>query len=207
MGTLIDLTGVRFGRLVVSGFAFKNTQGSHWSCFCDCGAESVVRGSHLKSGATKSCGCLHAEIAAKVSTKHGMWHSPENNAWYSMKDRCYNEKHKHFKDYGGRGIAICDRWRYSFENFFKDMGPRPSAKHSIDRIDNDGNYESGNCKWATQTEQTNNTRRNLFLVFDGHRLTSAQWAARLGIKPSTLRNRVNYRGWSVEKALTTEVKR
>jgi hypothetical protein len=132
-------------------------------CKCECGNEINVLIHHLKKN-TKSCGCLRVEISKSLigdlasNFKHGLRKTPEYEIWRAMKQRCLNPKHKSWKNYGGRGIKICDRWLNSVENFFEDMGKRPNSDYSIDRINNDGNYEPSNCKWATPTEQNNNRR-------------------------------------------------
>lgn len=136
--------------------------------------------------------------------KHGMHKSPENIAWRHMKDRCSNPKSQRFDRYGGRGISVCERWANSFEAFYEDLGPRPSSEHSIERIDNDGNYEPGNVIWALREQQENNKSTNVFLTHDGETLTLAQWSRKLGIEKKTLSHRLKA-GWSVDLALTTPV--
>jgi hypothetical protein len=130
---------------------------------------------------------------------HGMRNSPENEAWHAMKQRCNNPKSQAYKNYGGRGIQVCPEWA-SFEAFYRDMGPRPSPKHSLERIDNERGYEAGNCRWATLIEQHQNTRYSRFLEFGGETKACAEWCRELGIKPSTLCDRLK-RGWSDEMAL------
>lgn len=124
-----------------------------WLCKCVCGNYKVVTGSHLRSGHTKSCGCTK-----RMQTIHGGSYTPEYTAWLGMKSRCYNSNHNRYIHYGGRGITVCDRWKDSFENFLADMGKRPSENLSIDRIDNDGNYEPSNCRWATGKVQILNRK-------------------------------------------------
>ena len=155
MSRIVDLTSKRFGRLVVIEKTDRKSSGSIvWKCKCDCGNEAFVSSGHLRIGHTQSCGCLQKE---RVTT-HGKKNTSEYRSWYGMKSRCYNPNNKRYKNYGGRGIEVCDRWKDSFENFYNDMGSKPSSKHSIDRIDNDRNYEPGNCKWSTATEQNRNQR-------------------------------------------------
>lgn len=137
---------------------------------------------------------------------HGMHKSPEHRAWAKMKDRCCNPRSQTYARYGGRGIRVCRRWRSSFKNFFADMGPRPSPDHSIDRIDNDGNYCPENCRWATRNEQNSNKRTSVFLQHDGMRLTVAEWSKRLGIEYQTLRYRIAS-GWPVSEVLGRSVER
>lgn len=162
----IDLTGQRFGKLTVIGFSRRvGDPCSYFECVCDCGTRTDVRGSHLRSGETKACGCLmgrhpHNKGDKRVNLKHGHTHpcTTEYKAWDNMKSRCYDTKRHNYKNYGGRGIKVCDRWRTSFENFLSDMGRKPGPEYSIDRKNNDGNYEPGNCRWATASEQRCNQR-------------------------------------------------
>ena len=152
----IDLTGRRFGRLVVVGEAGRTKRGKiTWECLCDCGKTTVIIGDNLRSGNTLSCGCYGREVVRYANTTHGMARTREYNIWEGMKNRCQNKTHPDYPNYGGRGIKVCSRWM-SFENFFFDMGV--SHGLSIDRINNDGNYEPSNCRWATASEQNLNRR-------------------------------------------------
>ena len=156
-----DLTGQTFGRWVVISRGSDDPSGrAYWNCLCECGTEKLVRVGHLRGGLTQSCGCRRAEVAAQTHTTHGMRWSPEYSVWSGMKRRCFNPNEQNYAYYGGRGITICPEWAESFETFYRDMGPRPSDDLSIDRIDVDGNYEPGNCRWATATEQSSNQRRS-----------------------------------------------
>lgn len=133
--------------------------------------------------------------------QHRLRHSPEYNSWYNMKIRCYWRKSKSYPDYGGRGIKVCERWRNSFTNFYEDMGPKPSAEYSIDRTDNDGNYEPSNCKWELRLHQANNNRHNRFITIDGETHTVTQWSRKLGLNHKTVSTRLNQLGWPIDKAL------
>lgn len=186
-----DLTGQRFGSLaVVSRAESDSRRERRWVCICDCGTTSVVPSSSLRLGRTKSCGC------GKGKTIHGYARdsipSREYRTWQSMKQRCLNQRCREYKYYGGRGITICDRWLH-FENFLADMAPRPQGT-DLDRVDNDGNYEPGNCRWASRTTQMLNTRRNFLVTFCGETMPLSVAAARAGIARNTIQNRMK-RGW------------
>lgn len=155
--------GTRYGRLVVTRRAdtVGHPQGVRWHCVCDCGTHVTVPGRSLRTGNTQSCGCLQRETVAALLTTHGesrrgAW-TPEFQAWAALRRRCLNPRYRGYKDYGGRGITVCDRWE-SFEAFLQDMGRRPSADHSVDRINNDGPYSPDNCRWATRSQQQLNKR-------------------------------------------------
>ncbi len=156
-----NLTGKNFERLTVIK-KDNSKERIYWICNCNCGTQNVsIRSNRLKSGLTKSCGCYQKEEVSKSNTKHGMSETKEYNTWENIISRCINSNNNQYKYYGGRGITICNRWKDSFENFYEDMGPRPGPEYSIDRIDNNGNYESSNCRWTTHKEQMRNTRKNV----------------------------------------------
>jgi hypothetical protein len=205
-----DLTGRRFGRLVACGpVEIKRYPGvTHvvWACRCDCGSEARVPAGRLRSG-QQSCGCKKSEDAKKKATTHGLSKgNAEYKAWCHIKDRCHNPTNKSYARYGGRGIVVCDRWRDNFETFLADMGPRPSSRHSIERVNNDGPYSAENCRWATPTEQNNNKRSNKHVEAFGRRQTLAQWARELGVGYSMLQQRIYRQKWPVEKALSHNIK-
>lgn len=198
---IIDLTGQRFGKLVALEYVGRKRGHSFWRCKCDCGNESVVRYQLLAKGSTKSCGCLerenriknvmrsHAKHRVSASSaffeKHGaLYNHPLYHIWKGLFARCENPKSAHYRHYGGRGIKVCDRWRpenQGFENFVNDMGKRPSKKHSIDRIDVNGDYSPENCRWATDLQQANNMRRNRHIYLNGERFTPRELNLMLGI--------------------------
>jgi hypothetical protein len=159
-------SGNRFHRLLVIELSkqvhSKTSRAAFYLCKCDCGNEKIISINSLRSGKTKSCGCLHIEAIknAKHSITHGKSYVSEYSIWSDMKKRCFNKKSTHFNHYGGRGITVCEHWLV-FENFYKDMGPRPSKKHSLDRVDNNGNYQPNNCRWATKREQNLNKRHKI----------------------------------------------
>jgi len=197
-----DITHQRFGKLV----AIERMKDSHWLCQCDCGNRKEIRLNNLNSGDIKSCGCLRFEKPSKYKNGVATFKTSEYYILAAMMDRCYNQNNKKYSDYGGRGIKVCDRWLKDKRNFLLDMGPKPGPKYSIDRINNDGDYSPENCKWATRIEQMNNTRKNVFLEYNGKRMTVSQWGRELNINTQTLWGRINA-GWSNEKILTVPVKR
>ena len=161
----IDITGEKFGRLTAIGI-YDATPNKHtkWVFSCECGAKIVARLDNVRNGNTASCGCFQKEIIASVGEKsrttHGLSRTPEYVAWRDAKQRCYSQRNKRYKDYGARGIVMCERWLHGFEYFYLDMGKRPSENHSLDRKNNDGPYNPDNCRWATLTEQANNKQRS-----------------------------------------------
>ena len=192
-----DLVGQRFGRLVIMSFSHCQNRRSSWLCLCDCGNSSVVNYQNLKNGSTSSCGCYTREL----STTHGASGTPEHRVWKSMRGRCYNKKSMDYYLYGGRGIVVCARWRYSFTNFLADMGKRPSAKHSIERKNVNENYEPENCIWALPTVQSRNTRRTVNITAFGKTQCQKDWSIELGISEGTITYRLR-KGLTPEEALS-----
>jgi hypothetical protein len=159
MSALIDITSHRFGRLVAQELVGRTREGKAlWRCLCDCGRAHEVTGANLRRGRVRSCGCACRPPTTKHGDTAGGKTAAEWAAWHQAKMRTTSPTHPAWKDYGGRGIKVCERWLNSYENFLADMGRRPSPQHSIDRINNDGDYEPGNCRWATKSEQVLNRR-------------------------------------------------
>ena len=196
MGKLfIDYTGRRFGRLLVIS-EFKEGKYRWCVCQCDCGKKPTVRKNSLPYGTTQSCGCLSVD----TSRTHGKSASLAYASWKAMKERCYRTYHPAYRHYGGRGITVCDKWKDSFEAFFADMGERPVGK-TLDRIDNNGIYEPGNCRWATGIQQHNNKSSNHNMSHSGIISSMSEWSRIIGMRAGTLSERLR-RGMSVKKALT-----
>lgn len=196
-----DLSGRTFHRWTVIEPAAVRNGYRYWRCACECGTERDVLGTTLRNGTSKSCGCLATDV--RLSQTHGQSYTSEYPSWQHMLNRCHNPDSTYYRDYGGRGITVCERWRNSPENFIADMGPRPTPDHTLERIDNDGPYSPENCRWATRREQARDRRSNRRLTHNGETLCLAEWAERLGITTNTLYMRLRA-GWSVEKALTYE---
>lgn len=208
-----DFTSDTTNRLTSLGPVFLLPEGNKRRAFqvfeCSCGTVTITQVKKVNSGHTKSCGCLQSEITTKRSTKHGeatrKYKSPEYVVFQGMIQRCTDSNCPKYKNYGGRGITICDRWRepsgQGFLNFLADMGRRPPECTSIDRKNNDGDYCPENCRWATSEEQGNNTRKNRYLESNGVRQTLAQWGRQLGCNPQVIASRIS-RGWSVHEAVT-----
>lgn len=199
----IDLTGKKFGRLVVErrigpDFRFQII----WEVRCSCGKVKTISTSRLTAGTTVSCGCYRDE----KKIKHGGSNWPEYQVWYSMVRRCRDKRCKGYKIYGARGIKVCDRWADEFSNFISDMGRRPSSKMTIERKDNDGDYCPDNCTWATRLAQGRNTRKNRLITYKEKTKCLSEWAQIFGMKSGTLNRRLKY-GWSIESALETPVKK
>lgn len=195
---LDSIKGRRFGGLVALEFM---PGGKHpvWRCICDCGIETSATITNLLRGHRTSCGCMAASRLADATRTHGLSRSKVYATWCGMKARCSDPNSTDFKNYGARGIRVCERWAESFDDFLTDMGHPPSRNHSIDRIDNAGGYEPGNCRWAIKRVQANNTRANVILHYKGRSQTLAEWARELGLPYIGLRHRIG-RGWEVHDA-------
>lgn len=192
--------GDRFGMLVVvseapRGFTRSGEPKRKWHCVCDCGGQSTVIGGNLRTGTSASCGCR--KRSGHGSITHGMSSDPHYAVWQSMIGRCTRASDPRYADYGGRGVSVCPRWAGSFESFITDMGRRPSDDHSIERIDNSGDYEPSNCRWATAVEQGRNSRRNRIVTFDGQEMPLSEACELSGIPYGRIKNRLRD-GWPDE---------
>lgn len=200
----IDLTGQRFGRLLVIRYVGTVKTHRSWECLCDCGNLRVLPGARLRTGNTRSCGCLRIEELVNRTTQHGLCYSSEYATWSHMISRCQNPQNKDYARYGGRGITVCERWQ-TFENFYADMGCRPTPQHTLDRINNDLGYSPENCRWATRLIQGGNTSRVIRITFHGQTHTIREWSQITGISRTILRSRL-WHGWSIERTLTTPLR-
>lgn len=194
MGKIVDIMGKQFGRLTVVAYegTFRKAgrKVAMWRCKCECGNESIVRSNSLRSGKTRSCGCLQRETRKIVNTTHGYTGTSTYRSWAHMKARCLTHTDKDFKHYGARGVTLCKRW-LKFENFLEDMGKK-HGRLTIERRDNNKGYFPDNCIWATQKEQTRNSRHNRIIRYKGESRLLIDWANILGIGRSTLAYRLNH---------------
>lgn len=201
-----NLIGQKFGRLTVIEQSKNDRLGNRqWLCKCDCGNTKIIRTHDLKTGKVQSCGCLRLERLKKALTKHGQSDTKLHQVYFKMKGRCYNPKDKNYKDYGGRGIKVCDEWKNDFISFYQwaiNNGYKEGL--TIDRIDNNGNYETSNCKWATMKEQCRHRRNTRWIEYNGRIQCIETWAEEYNMSRKALDYRLRA-GWSIEKALTTPI--
>lgn len=213
--TFVDLTGKTFGRLKVIKFAYKKSDRNFWECICSCGKTVFATSTCLTRGHTKSCGCLQRDWA-KNHKKHGYAHKLSlYHIWKSMKERCNNQKDKSYKNYGGRGIKVCDEWQndylnfhnWAFENgYIEEKLPNGKNKLTLDRIDNNGNYEPTNCRWITNAKQARNKRNNVIVEYNGEKVNLRNLCDNLNVKYSVVYNRIFLSNWTLEKAISTPKK-
>lgn len=191
-GKLKDLTGQRFGRLLVLKLAGKSNDNHYkWLCQCDCGNTKIIIGRDITSGKTKSCGCFARQLTSIRTLKHNMHGTKIYHIWISIKQRCNNSNNHKYKDYGGRGIKICKGWENDFMSFYNwSINNGYKEGLSIDRINNDGNYEPQNCRWVTMKEQANNRRNNHYIVYKSEIHTITEWSRIIGISSSTIQRRI-----------------
>lgn len=205
----VEMIGLTFGKCVVLAELPRNNRRREFQCQCECGAVFKALGENLRSGHTNSCGC-HARVrASEARTTHGHTRGGKKpklyGLWRGMHQRCNNPNNPRYPRYGGRGIRVDPKWD-DYQTFLEDMGPRPSPEHTVGRVDNDGNYGPGNCRWETMEEQANNKSVTVFLTYKGERRSISDWARHLGVKRMFLYDRYA-RGWSDEKVLATPGKR
>lgn len=204
MPKFMNLSGQKFSYLTVVEHAGRNHIGKHtYLCRCDCGKTIVLRGEDVKSGNTKSCGCMRRQMTIDKNFKHGFSKTPMYNVWCALKERCTNPNDRAYKNYGGRGITVSEGWM-DYEGFHRDMVGTYREGLSLERVNNEIGYNRENCIWASRNVQGNNTRRNHFIEYKGNRLTVSQMARKYNLHPTILQGRL-YKGWSMEKALTTPV--
>lgn len=205
MGAFQNLVGLKFNRLTPLERVFRQGKsGTFWRCACECGNESVVNAGALKTGRTKSCGCLDSEILVarnKAKATHGLSQTPEYAVWNAMIRRCTCKDDKFYHRYGALGITVHPDWLNSFETFLADMGARPSPKHTLDRVDNKEGYSKGNCRWATQIDQANNRSSNRTYTHLGRTQTLSQWCRELDKNLSSVTGRMDLRGMTFEEAV------
>lgn len=203
MFKLIDLVGQEFGRLIILK-RIKNSKYTSWECRCICGNIIIATTNSLRSKKVQSCGCLRKEVTIKRMTTHGMSRTSEYKSWTHMISRCHNPTDQDFKNYGDRGIKVCKEWRESFLAFYRYIGDRPSPKHSIDRIDNNGNYQPGNVRWANKKVQANNSRHNHLITINGKTKNITQWAKIINIPPALIVCRLQL-GWNPQFAVLRSI--
>lgn len=204
----IDITGNKYGRLIVIKEDGKKGKNVLWLCKCECGNYIHVIAYNLKNGHTKSCGCLAQEVKSKVHLSHNCSKTPLFRTWQHMLNRCRNKKINEYKNYGGRGISVCKEWQTSFESF-RDwaISNGYSENLSIDRINVNGNYEPSNCRWTNAKIQANNKRNNRLLTYNNKTQTLSQWADEINISSQTIKKRIDKYGWSIKDALTKPLRR
>lgn len=202
----IDITGLKYGRLTVISYSGTRNEESLWNCVCECGNRSITSRRSLARGLTQSCGCLRLETLSRLRYRHGCatraGRSSEYTSWSAMKERCLNPKSKYFKNYGARGITVCDEWM-KFGVFLSDMGSRPLGT-TLERKDNNDSYRKDNCIWATWGEQSNNKRTSRRITFNGKTQTLSQWCDELTLPYNTIIARVS-RGWNTDAAFLTPI--
>ncbi len=198
--------GTVFNNLTIIDVIKETGVRNYLRCECVCGKTDYYTNLPLlTSGDVKSCGCKRADRLREVASKHGNCSHPLYSTWDAIRYRCYNPKSSQYKDYGGRGIVMSDEWLNDFLLFVKEIGPKPTPEHTIERKDVDGNYCKENCEWASRKEQANNRRDNCYLELNGKSKTITEWSSIYNINYMTVRCRLN-RGWTVEEALTKQTK-
>jgi hypothetical protein len=203
-----DISGQRFGHLVAVRFAYVNEKKkTMWHCRCECGKELIVGATNLKTGNSKSCGCIKSQVISVSRTTHGKSGTAGYQTFFSMINRCTNPTESAYKNYGGRGITVCDRWLEpgGYERFVEDMGPRPPGM-TIERVDNEKGYSPDNCVWADLETQGNNRRNNVRVTWEGREMTLTQACALVGKSFPTVWHRLSVAKWPLERALTQPIR-
>jgi hypothetical protein len=208
MNAIKQLLGGKFNRLTVIEFVGVRNKRAIWKCECDCGKIIEVVGTYLTSNNTKSCGCLNNERISNSNRIHSMSRTPEHYSWSGMQARCYNKNNPKYKDYGGRGIIVCDRWlgRAGFINFYEDLGQRPAKNYTIDRINVNGNYEPSNCRWATPLEQGRNKQSTKYVIYKDERRNLRNVCDQLGLKYRTIISYWRYKKISIQDTFDRYIK-
>lgn len=205
----LDLTGQRFGRWTVQSIASSDGNRVRWNCLCDCGGTKTVTTGKLRNGESSSCGCFRRENSRDMALRHGHARPGQVTkvfrAWQLIRGRCSDPTNNRFFLYGARGIKVCERWLV-FENFLADMGEPPSAQHSIDRLDGNGDYEPRNCRWATPAEQGRNKRNNLRIEWNGEIRCSSEWCEQFGWPRRVIDDRLR-KGWTIERTMSQPVRK
>lgn len=203
MSWVQDNVGKRFGKIYTKEIIREKWKKPKYLCVCDCGKEKLIDSGSVKRGAD-SCGCFTSQKITNSNRVHGMSRTKIHSIWKAMKQRCLNPKNQRYKDYGGRGISICDRW-LDFQNFYEDVGDYPIGM-TLDRRNNDKGYSPENCRWITYRDNNNNTRRSVYVEYKGETKTLSQWCTLLGLNNNAMKTRLNY-NWDIERAFTTPVKK
>jgi len=216
MANIKELTGKRFGKLIVLSFYKRIKNQTMWICKCDCGTIKIINGSNLTRNITSSCGCYGKEQRIKSLTIHGLTNHKLYSVYSSIKQRCYDKNSHKYKNYGGRGITICDEWRNDFKKFYdwainngykEEKLPNGINNLTIGRIDNDSNYCPENCRWETNKQQMNNMTTSHFITYKGKTKTMKQWCENLNLKYLTIAQRINCGNWSIERAFETPIRK
>lgn len=200
----LNLAGIRFGHLVALHRDGRIKRAAAWLCQCDCGNQIRRRADRLSARRTSSCGTCDFHYPAKFKPSLRRDHASEYNSWESMWKRVTDKKRHNWAAYGARGITVCKAWE-DFATFFRDMGTKPTKQHTIERKNNDGNYEPSNCRWATRAEQYRNMQRSVFVVYEGEQMLLTDLTAKLGLSRSVVYGRLN-NGWTIEESITTPVR-
>lgn len=201
----IDFTNTKKGELLIESYIGKTEKGVHfWSAKCSCGNSIQIRSSGIKK--TDSCGCVSLKKASKTNSTHRMRHSSEYRSWIGMRVRILKKTEPSYPRYGGRGITICDSWKNSFESFYADMGPKPSPRHSIDRVDNNAGYCKENCRWATPKQQMRNRSTTVMVEYNEATVALAELCEKFNVDINDVYRRIHLNKWDVHRAITTPIR-